>query len=122
MFLFNFNNEVKKTHYEVLGVPTTAAKEEIKRAYFNLVRKYQPDRSPEEFKEIRAAYETLSDKKKRGDYDAINDLPPSVVPLFHEAQRFERLGRQDKARELYRTILKRHPKLDNVREQYAHAL
>jgi curved DNA-binding protein CbpA len=115
-------NEIKKSHYEVLGIPNTAAEGEIKRAYFNLVRKYQPDRFPEEFKEIRAAYETLSDRNERAEYDAIDRLPASVAPLFHKAKRFDRLGRQDKAAELYRTILKKHPELDKVREQYAYTL
>ena len=115
-------DEIKKSHYEVLGVPNTAAEGEIKRAYFNLVRKYQPDRFPEEFKEIRAAYEILSDRKERAEYDAIDGLPASVAPRFHKAQWFDRLGRRDKAAELYRSILKSHPELDMVREQYACSL
>ncbi|MDR1636754.1 MAG: DnaJ domain-containing protein, partial [Treponema sp.] len=119
MFLFD---EVKKSHYETLGVPKTAAEGEIKRAYFGLVRKYQPDHFPEEFKEIRAAYETLMDSEKRAGYDAIGDLPPAVAPLFHEAQRLDRFGRRAKAAELYQKILKKHPGLDNVREQYARSL
>jgi tetratricopeptide (TPR) repeat protein len=119
LFLFN---EVKKNHYEVLGVATTAADMDIKRAYFGLVRKYQPDRFPEEFKEIRAAYETLSDRQKRAEYDAIDKLPSSVASLFHEAQRLDHFGRYDKAAELYRDILKSHPELDNVREMYAFSL
>ncbi|MDR0376943.1 MAG: DnaJ domain-containing protein [Spirochaetaceae bacterium] len=116
MFLFN---KVKKSYYETLGVPETAGGEEIKRAYFGLVRKYQPDRFPEEFKEIRAAYETLMDKEKRAEYDAVGELPSSVAPLFYEAQRFDRFGRHDKAAELYQLILKSHPELDNVREACA---
>ena len=115
-------NEAEKSHYEILGIPKTAAESEIKRAYFGMVRKYQPDRFPGEFKEIRAAYETLMDKEKRAEYDAIGDLPASARSHFHEAQRFNRIGRRDKAVELYRTILKRHPELDKVREQYAHTL
>jgi curved DNA-binding protein CbpA len=121
VFLFLFN-EVKKSHYETLAIAKTAAEGEIKRAYFNLVRKYQPDRFPNEFREIRAAYEILSDKEKRAEYDAIGELPPSVAPLFHEAQWLNRVGRQAKAAELYRMILKSHPELDNVREQYAMSL
>jgi tetratricopeptide (TPR) repeat protein len=115
-------DEVKKSYYETLGVARTAGNDEIKRAYFGMVRKYQPDRSPNEFKEIRAAYETLSDKQKRSEYDAIGKLPPSVAPLFHEAQRLDHFGRNNKAAELYQTILKRHPDLDSVREQYARSL
>jgi tetratricopeptide (TPR) repeat protein len=119
LFLFD---EVKKSHYEVLGVASTAAEAEIKRAYFNMVRKYQPDRFPEEFKEIRAAYETLMDGQKRAEYDAIGDLPPSVAPLFHEAQRLDHVGKRRNAAELYQLILKSHPDLDNVRKEYALSL
>jgi tetratricopeptide (TPR) repeat protein len=119
--LFLFDN-VKKSHYEVLGVSAAAGDDEIKRAYFGLVRKYQPDLFPEEFKEIRAAYETLRDGQKRAEYDAIGHLPDSVAPLFHEALRLDRLGRRGKAAELYRIILKSHPELDHVREEYAFSL
>jgi curved DNA-binding protein CbpA len=119
LFLFN---EAKKSHYEVLGVVKTAPEAEIKWAYFNLVRKYQPDRFPGEFKEIRAAYETLSDRERRAEYDAIGDLPSSVAPIFHEAQRLDRFGRYGKAAELYQIILKSHPELDNVRKEYASSL
>jgi curved DNA-binding protein CbpA len=121
LLLFNFG-DVKKTYYETLGVAQTAAAGEIKRAYFCLVRKYQPDRFPEEFKEIRAAYETLMDGQKRAEYDAIGRLPSSVALLFHEAQRLDRFGRRGKAAELYQLILKSHPELDNVREHYARSL
>ncbi|MDR2051906.1 MAG: DnaJ domain-containing protein [Treponema sp.] len=120
--MFLFNEEVKKSHYETLGVVKTAGDAEIKRAYFALVRKYQPDRFPEEFKKIRAAYETLSDSQKRAEYDAIGELPLSVAPLFHEAQWLDRVGKSNQAAELYRTILKSHPELDAVREEYAKSL
>jgi tetratricopeptide (TPR) repeat protein len=118
----NLFNETKKSYYEILGVGKTAEGAEIKRAYFGLVRKYQPDRFPDEFKEIRAAYETLMDGEKRAEYDAIGELPGSAAALYHEAQRFDRLGKYDKAAELYQTILKRHPGLDQVRERYARSL
>ncbi|MDR0452686.1 MAG: DnaJ domain-containing protein [Treponema sp.] len=115
-------DEVKKGYYETLGIAKTAGGAEIKKAYFSMVRKYQPDRFPEEFKEIRTAYEILTDPKKRAEYDAIGKLPPSVASFFHEALWFEHIGRHGKAAEYYQMILKSHPELDNVREQYARSL
>lgn len=45
--------------YRVLGVERTATEAEIKQAYFALVREHPPERDPEGFKRIRAAYEKL---------------------------------------------------------------
>lgn len=45
--------------YKVLGVDRNAAEAEIKQAYFKLVREHSPERDPEGFKRIRAAYEKL---------------------------------------------------------------
>lgn len=64
----------KKDYYEVLGVKKDASKEELKKAYRKLVKKYHPDvnkeaDSEEKFKEIQEAYETLSDESKRSAYD-----------------------------------------------------
>jgi curved DNA-binding protein CbpA len=114
--------ETKKSHYETLGIEKKATDAEIKRAYFGLVRKYQPDRFPTEFKEIRAAYDVLIDPKQRAEYDAVDDLPNSVRSLFHDAQWEFRYGRIDKAISLYARILKKHPELDKVREHYANTL
>lgn len=63
-----------RDYYEVLGVSRTASKEEIKRAFRSLARKYHPDVSQEadadeRFKEINEAYTVLSDDQKRAAYD-----------------------------------------------------
>lgn len=58
-------------YYSILGVPKTATEKEIKKAYRNKAKEHHPDKGGNEalFKEISAAYETLSDKKKREEYD-----------------------------------------------------
>jgi DnaJ-domain-containing protein 1 len=47
--------------YQVLGLETTAGREEIRQRYLELVRQYTPERSPERFAQIRDAYERLRD-------------------------------------------------------------
>ena len=65
-----------KDPYSVLGVERNSTEEEIKRAYRKLAMKHHPDKnggdkaSEAKFKEITAAYETLSDPKKRKNYDS----------------------------------------------------
>jgi molecular chaperone DnaJ len=61
---------VVKDYYGILGVRRDASPEEIKRAYRRLAREYHPDvnadpAAQERFKDINAAYEVLSDPKKR---------------------------------------------------------
>jgi molecular chaperone DnaJ len=68
----------KRDYYEVLGVPKTAAPDEIKQAYRRLARQYHPDvakenpkAAEEKFKEISEAYEVLADDAKRRHYDQL---------------------------------------------------
>lgn len=55
--------------YEVLGLTSSAEQEEIRRAYYTLVRRFPPRRFPADFQRITRAYHTLGDVRRRAEYD-----------------------------------------------------
>jgi curved DNA-binding protein CbpA len=92
-------------YYNILGVTEDASLEEIRKNYATLVKKYHPDKnsdSDEYFKIISKAWATLSNQRKRAEYDEYNNkLKKSHEDIFTEMKHnyFEYIESQNKNNE-----------------------
>ena len=77
--------------YMVLGLDNRATAEEVRQAYFRLVRVYTPEAHPEEFKRVRAAYEALRSPLRRAELalmafdETMSDVDLDIVAGVGEA-------------------------------------
>jgi molecular chaperone DnaJ len=72
----------KRDFYDVLGVSKDAGADEVKKAYRKLARQYHPDVNKTEdaeskFKEVKEAYDVLSDPQKKSNYDRFGHADPN---------------------------------------------
>jgi curved DNA-binding protein CbpA len=71
--------------FTVLGVADDAGDAEIRRRYLMLLREFPPDREPERFQEFRAAYEALSDERKRLETKLLHTNAAALTRLSMQA-------------------------------------
>ncbi len=72
---------MSKDYYKILGIARAASEDEIKKAYRKLAHQFHPDKpggNEAKFKEISEAYQTLSDKAKRTNYDRFGTAEPNM--------------------------------------------
>ena len=82
-------------YYEVLGINKNATDEDIKKAFRDKAKDFHPDTEPDEakkkeleekFKEVNAAYQTLSNPQERAAYDRppqSQNIPHGFNPFGH---------------------------------------
>ena len=93
-----------KDHYEILGIEKGSSSEQIRNAYYKLVKNYHPDVNPnadhdtrvkaeEIFTRITSAYETLSQSDKREEYDSqeeFTDLKNQAKYIYEAEMAFKK--------------------------------
>ncbi len=95
-----------KDYYKILELQKDATSQEVKKAYFGFVRKFPPERFPQEFMKIREAYEVLIDDNARKQYDATDAMPEIVKHYYVEAGAALEQGDSQRAVDLLEDVTK----------------
>ncbi|ARV58466.1 hypothetical protein BZZ01_07265 [Nostocales cyanobacterium HT-58-2] len=101
--------------YHILEISSQASADEIKQAYFRLVRKYSPEKEPERFQQIRLAYNTLSNPKVRENYDIMQKHGDQIKDLIEQAEKKMQLEEWSNAISLLKQVLVLAPTIDVAR-------
>jgi DnaJ-class molecular chaperone len=93
-----------KTPFEILDIPENSDDITVKKAYLRMVRQYPPERFPEAFQRVRAAYELIKTQKDRLRFSLFDTTLPAVDELIADI----RAGRERKRPdiEMMRGLLK----------------
>ncbi len=88
-----------KNDYQILGLEEGADEKAVKRAYFKLIRTYSPEKDPERFQEIRAAYERLTEEREADPFEMTMEAPadPFAEKMAEQIQALKRIGDYHKA-------------------------
>jgi curved DNA-binding protein CbpA len=100
-------------YYEILGISRTASSAEVRQAYVKLARERHPDRftdpaekarAQEFFKDLTTAFNTLSNDRRRSEYDQESQKPRTAVPQEIAQHAFETGMEKLKARDFHEAV------------------
>jgi tetratricopeptide (TPR) repeat protein len=108
--------------YSILEIDPSANEKEIKNAYVKMIRKYPPEKAPEQFKKIREAYEILINPLRRAEYEARSEYGDKIDNLENLAEELMENERYEEAIIQYKKILIIEPSLSLQKNKLALAL
>ncbi len=103
--------------YSVLGVSEDAEPQDIKRAYYALVRLHPPEKDPEGFRRIKEAYDTLSSAEARADYDATRHYGDEIEALMDEGRELMESEDWSEAARCFKKVVALMPTSDSAWNQ-----
>ncbi|MDM0470373.1 tetratricopeptide repeat protein [Clostridium perfringens] len=99
-------------YFKELNIQIDASDNEVKNAYFNMTKKYPPEKFPKEYRVIRDAYETLIDKSKRDAY-ILDTFDIEIRNILNEGIDLAKSEKYDLAVVNFEKVLQRYP--DNLK-------
>lgn len=100
--------------YKILGVRANATQASIKQKYIASVKSFPPETHPEEFEQIRRAYETLRDPLKRREYDFTRKYGGKMDKMMEQIAKYVDSGHFTKAEDLVKQLMELMPENNNL--------
>jgi len=100
--------------YKILGVRANATQASIKQKYITAVKSFPPETHPEEFQQIRRAYETLKDPLKRREYDLMRKYGGKLEKMMEDIWDYVEEGHYAKAEALVKQLIELRPEDHNI--------
>lgn len=105
-------------YFKALNVEIDASENEVKNAYFNMTKKYPPEKFPKEYRNIRDAYETLINKSKKDAY-LIEYFDNDAKKVIDEGIDFAKSEKYDLAISNFEKVLQKYPNNLKVKKDLA---
>ncbi|ELC8381735.1 tetratricopeptide repeat protein [Clostridium perfringens] len=105
-------------YFKELNIQIDASDNEVKNAYFNMTKKYPPEKFPKEYRVIRDAYETLIDKSKRDAY-ILETFDIEIKNILNEGIDLAKSEKYDLAAENFEKVLQKYPDNSKVKKDLA---